>query len=150
MFLRLLYLGFKIYCFIFRPVRTGVRILLLKRNKVWLVRHTYLPGWFLPGGGLERNETLEQAARREAFEETGAELEKVTLLGAFTNFVQWKTDHTVVFLCRDFDITGKPDGEIAEIRAYPLNALPDATYKSHRRLLEAYRDGKLKSNFGEW
>ena len=74
MFVRLLYLGFKIYCFIFRPVRMGVRVAMIQNEKVWLVRHTYVPGWHMPGGGVKRGETLEAAARREAFEETGAQL----------------------------------------------------------------------------
>jgi 8-oxo-dGTP pyrophosphatase MutT (NUDIX family) len=150
MYYRLLYLGFKIYCFLFRPVRMGVRVLMVQDQKVWLVRHTYLPGWFLPGGGLERNETLEGAARREAREETGAELNKVALLGIFTNFVQWKTDHTVVFLCTDFKIIGKSDAEIAEVCAFPLLEPPKDIYISHHRLLEAYRTGSIPSNFGEW
>lgn len=150
MYIRLLYLAFKIYCFLFRPVRMGVRVVMIQEGKVWLVRHTYLPGWFLPGGGLDRGETLEEAARREAREETGGELNDVTLLGVYTNFVQWKTDHTAVFLCGDFTITGKSDGEIAEVRSFSLNALPKETYISHRNLLEKYRSGTLSSNFGEW
>lgn len=150
MYYKFLYLAFKIYCFLFRPVRMGVRVVMIQEGKVWLVRHTYLPGWFLPGGGLDRGETLEEAARREAREETGGELKDVTLLGVFTNFIQWKTDHTAVFLCGDFTITGKSDGEIAEVRSFSLNALPKETYISHRNLLEKYRSGTLSSNFGEW
>lgn len=150
MFLRLLYLAFRIYTFIFRPVRMGVRVVMLQNDEVWLVRHTYLPGWFLPGGGLKRKETLEQAARREACEETGAELGEMILIGAFTNFMQWKTDHTIVFLCRDFKITGKSDGEIAEARTFPLSELPTGIYSSHRCLLENYSAGTKLQQFGEW
>jgi ADP-ribose pyrophosphatase YjhB (NUDIX family) len=128
----------------------GVRILMIQDDNVLLIRHTYLNGWFMPGGGLNRNESLEQAARREAKEETGAELGEVTLLGIFTNFVQWKTDHTVVFLCKDFKITGKPDAEIAEMKQFALSELPEYVYKSHRDLLDAYKSGDIKSNFGEW
>jgi predicted type IV restriction endonuclease len=61
MYYRLLYLGFKIYCFLSVPVRMGVRVLMVQDQKVWLVRHTYLPGWFLPGGGLD----AERDARRK-------------------------------------------------------------------------------------
>ena len=150
MYFKILYFGFKIYCFIFRPVRMGVRVVMLQNNDVWLIRHTYLPGWFLPGGGLKRNETLEQAARREAFEETGAELKEISLLGMFSSFVQWKTDHTAVFLCKDFKIAGKSDGEIAEMRLFPLNSLPDAIFSSHRTLLEAYQKDGSSRMFGEW
>lgn len=150
MYYRLLYLGFKIYCFLFRPVRIGVRVLMVQDGMVWLVRHTYLPGWFLPGGGVDRNETLEQAARREAREEAGAELNDIIMLGVFTNFIQWKTDHTAVFLSTDFKLTGKSDGEIAELRAFPLNQLPGETYSSHFSLLDAYRKGEKLKNFGEW
>jgi 8-oxo-dGTP pyrophosphatase MutT (NUDIX family) len=150
MYFKLLHLGFKIYCFIFRPIRMGVRVMLIRDNEVCLIRHTYLNGWYMPGGGIKRNETLEQAARREAFEETGAELNDVSLLGVFSSFIQWKTDHTAVFLCRDFKITGKSDGEIAEIRLFPLNALPDNTFSSHRKLLDAYRKDGSPNKFGEW
>jgi 8-oxo-dGTP pyrophosphatase MutT (NUDIX family) len=150
MYFRLLYLAFKLYCFFFRPVQMGVRVLMLEGDKALLVRHTYLPGWFLPGGGLKRNETLEHAARRECLEETGAKLNEVTLLGVFTSFIQWKTDHTAVFLCRDFEIVGTPDGEIAEARAFPLHHLPEPIHPPHRRLLDDFRNGTLRSNFGEW
>ena len=150
MFLKLLYLGFKIYCFIFRPVRMGVRVMMIQDDKVLLIRHTYLNGWFMPGGGLNRNESLEQAARREAKEETGAELGEISLLGVFSNFIQWKTDHTVVFLCKDFKITGKSDAEIAEMKLFALSELPEYVYSSHRKLLQAYKSSEIKSNFGEW
>ena len=150
MFLKLLYLGFKIYCFFFRPVRMGVRVLMIQDDKVLLIRHTYLNGWFMPGGGLKRNESLEQAARREAKEETGADLNEIRLIGIFTNYIQWKTDHTVVFLCKDFTITGKSDAEIAEMRQFALSELPDDVYLSHRKLIEAYKQDEIKSNFGEW
>lgn len=150
LFLRFIYLGFKIYCFLFRPVRMGVRVLMIQDDKVLLIRHTYLNGWFMPGGGLKRNESLEQAARREAKEETGSDLNEINLLGIFTNYLQWKTDHTVVFLCKDFKITSKSDAEIAEMNFFSLNDLPKDTYPSHRKLLGQYKANEIKKNFGEW
>ncbi len=150
MYYKFLYLGFKIYCFLFRPIRNGVRIMMVKDGKVWLVKHTYLPGWFLPGGGLNKWETLDQAARREAREETGANLGEISLIGVFTSFLQWKTDHTAVFLCKDFDFAGTSDGEIAELREFLLDELPEETYPLHRRLLEKYRTGRLNASYGDW
>lgn len=150
MFYRFLYFGFKVYCFIFRPIRMGARVVMVKDDKVWLVRHTYLSGWYLPGGGLKKLESLDQAARREAREETGAELGDTSLLGVFTSYAQWKTDHTSVFLCEDFKFVGKSDAEIAEVKAFPLNALPETMYGLHRNLLIKYREGGIKPNFGEW
>ena len=146
----MLYIGFRIYCFLFRPIRMGVRTMMIQDDKVWLVRHTYIPGWFMPGGGLKRGETLEQAARRETYEETGAQLNKVTLLGAYTSFVDWKTDHGIVFLCKDFTITGRPDDEIAEVQAFSLNKLPDDLWPSHRLRLQEIADGVSQPQFGEW
>jgi 8-oxo-dGTP pyrophosphatase MutT (NUDIX family) len=150
MYLRFLYFGFKVYCFLFRPIRMGVRVMMLQDGKVWLVRHTYMPGWFMPGGGLKKGETLEEAARREAREETGAELGKVTLMGAYSNFAEWKTDHNILFLCPDFEFKGKPDNEIAELRAFPLNELPADLWPGHRRRLEEYRAGIQSPQFGVW
>jgi 8-oxo-dGTP pyrophosphatase MutT (NUDIX family) len=150
MFIRFLYLGFRIYCFLFRPIRMGVRVMMIQDDKVWLVRQTYVPGWFMPGGGLKRNETLEKAARREACEETGAELGKVILMGAYSNFTEWKSDHNILFLCTDFEFKGKPDAEIAELHAFPLNDLPADLWPGHRRRLEEYRSEIHIPQFGMW
>jgi ADP-ribose pyrophosphatase YjhB (NUDIX family) len=128
----------------------GVRVVMIEDGKAWLVRHTYLPGWYLPGGGLKKWESLDQAARREAREETGAELGEITLLGIFTSYAQWKTDHTSVFLCKDFKFIGGSDAEIAEIRSFPINELPESMYIVHRNLLTKYSEGNIKSNYGEW
>ncbi|MBL8063062.1 MAG: NUDIX domain-containing protein [Anaerolineales bacterium] len=150
MYYKILYFFYKVYCFLLRPIRMGVRVLMLQDDKVWMIRHTYMSGWHLPGGGLKKWESLDQAARREAREETGAELGDISLLGTFTAHVQWNTDHTIVFLCKDFKITGKSDGEIAEVRVFPLDALPENVFRPHRHLLEAFKKDELKPNFGKW
>ncbi len=150
MFFRVLYLGFRIYCFIFRPIRMGVRVMMIQDGKVWLIRQTYIPGWFLPGGGLKKGETLEEAARREALEETGAELGSLTLMGAYSNFSDWKSDHNLLFTCNDFEFHGKPDGEIAELRAFALNELPDDLLPGHRRRLQEYQAGIETPQFEKW
>ena len=122
---------------------------MIQGDKVWLVQQTYMPGWFMPGGGIKRGETLEQATRREAREETGAELGAMKLLGAYTNFKEWKTDHNIVFICHEFEFTGKPDAEIAELRAFALNELPADLWPGHKRRLEEYQSGVIPQ-FGEW
>ena len=149
LFIRILYHGYRVYCFLFRPVSVGVRVLMTKEDSVWLVRQTYMPGWFMPGGGVKRGETLEQAARREAWEETGAELGPLTLLGVYSNFSEWKTDHNIVFVCREFAFKGSPDAEIAELRAFPLNDLPEDLWPGHRKRLGEYQSGNT-TQFGEW
>ena len=148
--LRLVYLAYQVYSFIFRPLTLGVRIMMMQDGKVLLVRHTYLEGWFMPGGGVKRNETLDQAARREAHEEVGAQLNGISLLGAFTHFLEWKSDHNILFFSDDFTLNGKHDREIAEVRFFPLDNLPENLYPSHRRRLEEYRAGETPKQFGEW
>jgi 8-oxo-dGTP pyrophosphatase MutT (NUDIX family) len=148
--MRLLYIGFRIYCFVFRPKTLGVRIMLIQNAQVLLVRQTYMPGWFIPGGGVKRGETLEQAARREASEEIGAEMGALSLLGAYTHFGEQKSDHNALFLCTDFTFSGKGDKEIAEVRFFPLDALPEGLLSGHRRRLEEYCTGVEIPQFGEW
>ena len=127
-----------------------MRVMMIENDKVWLVRQTYMRGWFMPGGGVKKGETLDKAARREAREETGADLGTITLMGAYSNFTEWKTDHNIVFICTDFQIKSKPDGEIAELRAFSLNELPNDLWPGHRRRLQEYLTGSVQPQFGEW
>lgn len=150
MYLRILFLGYKVYCFLFRPIRMGVRVMMVEDGRVWLIRHTYMQGWFMPGGGVKKWETLEASARREAREETGAELGSLEFVGVYTSFVDWKTDHTSVFLCGDFRFVGGSDAEIAEMKLFPLTRLPGDIYPLHRNLLEKFASGGKQKFFGEW
>ena len=124
--------------------------MLIQNDQVLLVRQTYMDGWFMPGGGVKRGETLDQAARREAQEEAGATLNNLRLLGAYSNFKEWKNDHTILFFSNDFNFNGKHDQEIAELRFFPLDDLPADLLPGHRRRLEEYRDKKQIESFGEW
>jgi 8-oxo-dGTP pyrophosphatase MutT (NUDIX family) len=148
--LRLVYLALKVYWFFVRPMTLGVRVMLIQDGRVLLVRHTYIDGWFMPGGGVKRRETLDQAARREAREEVGAELSEISLMGAFTNFSELKSDHNVLFFSNNFTWNGRHDREIAEARFFPLDHLPETICPGHRRLLDEYRAGAKYKQFGEW
>lgn len=64
--------------------RQGVAVAVWRRDRVLFVRHSYRKGYFLPGGGAKRAETLRRAARRELKEETGIDAEPDALLPVFT------------------------------------------------------------------
>ena len=148
--LQILYRLRKIYQFIVHPINLGVRVMLIQDGKVLLVRHVYQGGWFMPGGGMKRKETLEQAARRECYEEAGVEMRKLELFGIFFNYAEWKSDHIVLFLSEDFTMTDKKDSEIAEKRFFPLEDLPESLGSGHRRRLQEYQAGIKQIQHGIW
>jgi ADP-ribose pyrophosphatase YjhB (NUDIX family) len=148
--LRTLYWLRKIYQFFLRPINLGVRTMLIQDGKVLLVRHVYQDGWFMPGGGMKRKETLEHAARRECYEEAGVEMQKIELFGIFFNYSEWKSDHIALFLSEDFTMTDKKDSEIAEKRFFLLNDLPESLGSGHRRRLQEYQAGIKQIQHGVW
>ncbi len=135
---RLLYKLNRLRWRITRPVTLGVRLVLVQDGTVLLIKHTYQPRWYLPGGGVKRHETLEDAARREAHEEVGATLDELSLFGVYSNFYEYKSDHVIVFLCESFTLTETSSIEIEQCQFFELTHLPDDISPGSRHRVEEY------------
>ena len=92
-----------------RAVTLGVRAVVLDgTGGVLLVRHSYTPGWYLPGGGVDRGETAEAAVIRETREEAGILcLERPVLHGLFHN-ARLPRDHVACYVIRHFEQVVEP------------------------------------------
>lgn len=112
-----------------RRLVLGARVAIFDGDRVLLLRHTYIPGWHFPGGGVEPGEAAAEAAAREMLEETGLEATgPLRMVGLYHNVHEaTNRDHLALFVCRDFRVV-KPfraNGEIAEIGWFSPDALPD-------------------------
>ncbi|KMO39925.1 DNA mismatch repair protein MutT [Methylobacterium variabile] len=115
-------------------------------NRVCLVRHTYMDGWHLPGGGVEPGETAIEAITREFREEAEIVLDPgatPALHGFYYNRRASKRDHVALYVARAFTVPvpKRPDREIAAAAFFPLDALPPETTPATRaRLAEIAGD----------
>lgn len=113
-------------------------------GRVLLVKHTYLAGWWLPGGGVDRGETTQAAVVRELREEGGLIARgEPTLLSVHSNERFFPGDHVVVFRIDAFDMGERTShGEIAEIGWFHPDALPDDTHRATRARIEEIFNGR--------
>ena len=127
----------------------GVRAACFDSNgRIFLVRHSYVPGWHMPGGGVERGQSAEEALRRELQEEGNLELDGAPeLLAVYFNTRTSKRDHVIFYRCRVHQEKPKlPDREIVETGFFELSKLPDGvTAATLRRLDELQSNRKPDS-----
>jgi 8-oxo-dGTP pyrophosphatase MutT (NUDIX family) len=149
LFIRILYQATRFLLLIIKPSTVGVRLLMVRDNQILLVNHVYENKWYLPGGIVEKGETLDQAARREALEEVGATLDDLRLFGTYTNFKDGRNDHIIVFLSEQFSLNGESDHEIEAMVYYPLDSLPESVSTgSENRVLDYLRGEGVR--YGTW
>ena len=143
----------RLYAKVMRPRTFGVRALLRDpRARIALVRHHYVAGWYLPGGGVAKWESAEAAIRRELMEEVGLREVTVTgVLGVYHNCGEAKDDHVVVFVAEVSDavrpVAADPR-EIAEVGWFAPDALPEGTTPATRRRIAEHVAGL--QGFGRW
>ena len=132
---------FHLYWRFSRGLTLGVRALVLDpAGRVFLVKHSYISGWHLPGGGVEPGETLLNALGRELLEEGNIELTgSPALHGLYFNAGVSERDHVALFVVRAFRQTAPPTPghEIIAHGFFPIDALPDGTTAATRaRIIE--------------
>lgn len=128
-----------------RPMTLGVRVIARdEAGRFLLVRHGYLPGWHLPGGGVERGQTLEDAARCELAEEGGARIIGAPqLLHVFANFASFPGDHVALFEAPRWEPCAPRAGpEIAERGFFAPDALPDGATRATRARIAERLEGR--------
>ncbi len=137
---------FHAYFLLVRGMTLGVRAVVLDAgNRVFLVRHSYITGWYLPGGGVDLGETMEQAMRRELKEEGDIDLTGDAVLhGIFLNSHVSRRDHVAVYVVRRYrqDRLPAPNREIVECGFFAATALPDGTTHGTRLRIAEVLDGK--------
>lgn len=128
------------FFFLMRGMTMGVRAACFDREgRLFLVRHTYVRGWYMPGGGMEWNETALGALRKELREEGNLEIVgEPELFHVYFNRRVSKRDHVIFYrVTVEQTAPREPDREIAESGFFPLDALPnDVTSATLRRLAE--------------
>ena len=113
-----------------RGMTLGVRAACFDaEGRIFLVRHTYVPGWYMPGGGVERNETVPAALEKELREEGNLVMTSPpSLFHVYFNSRISKRDHVLLYRVEVEQTAPRlPNREIAESGFFALDALPDDT-----------------------
>lgn len=135
--------GMHFYWRFSRPATLGARAMVIDgAGRIFLIRHTYINGWHLPGGGVETGESLLEALARELAEEGNIKLGAAPqLYSVYFNRRTSRRDHVALFIVRDFRQDGepRPNHEIAEHGFFAADALPeDASRATRARVAEVF------------
>ena len=142
---------FQRYSRLTRGKTLGARVVVIDdQERVLLVRPTYVNGWTLPGGGVDKGETLREAAIRELKEEAAVEpLEELAFHGMFSNEAMFPGDHVACFVLRKFrQEVFKPNLEIGAVKFFDFRSLPvDVKPGSLRRIKEVMRGAAISDHW---
>jgi len=131
------------------PVAFAVCALVVRDNKVLLVRHSYVRGWLLPGGGVGRAEPPAEAILRELKEEIGlVRSPPPEFVGLYSRRTGWVTNVIALYRIDNAEFNFRSNLEIREVQFVDPVAPPDGTPPSVRRRLSEF--ARLQPQSAHW
>ncbi len=132
----------------------GVRIMIVHDGSLVLVRHWYNSLWVMPGGGIKKHETPEQAAAREVREELGLDIGQLDYrLGTYANTKEGKNDtvHCFVAVMKERPVLRKRFNlEVSDVAWVPFDQLPDGTSMATRARLAEHLAADRSAEIRPW
>jgi len=139
---------FRLHARLRRGMTLGVRgVVVDPHRRVLLVEHTYVPGWHLPGGGVERGETAVQSLGRELEEEAGVQPTAAPrLISIHSNHRNYPGDHVLLYLVEAWaPCPATSRGEIHQVGWFALDQLPLGVTQATRARLAEIFDGQARN-----
>ena len=126
------------------PVPTVDVIIEYEGGIVLVLRKNPPPGWALPGGFVDYGETVDEAARREAREETNLELSSLRMFSVYSDPNRDPRMHTIttVFIAEGMGRLKEGD-DAAQVQVYAAEGLPEEMAFDHRDIIADYRSWKI-------
>ncbi|MBK7894423.1 MAG: NUDIX domain-containing protein [Candidatus Promineifilaceae bacterium] len=123
-------------------ISIGATAVIIQDNKVLLVKREDFEVWALPGGGVDEGESLAETAVREAYEETGLQVEITHLIALYSEIGSWSDWHLASFAAK---IVGgslnSQIGEVLDLQFFPLDELPEDMFWWHRQHIADFLAG---------
>ncbi|MBA2654694.1 MAG: NUDIX domain-containing protein [Gammaproteobacteria bacterium] len=127
-------------------VTLGARAIILNQdNQILLVKHTYQPHWYLPGGGVKRGESIKTAVLRELREEVGiVTQQEPELFGIYFNTYLGQNDYPVIFVIKNYSIEEVDSPEIEAKGWFDFEKLPAMVSPGTQRRLSEYFSNSVR------
>lgn len=118
----------------------GARAIVLNsENQILLVKHTYEPYWYIPGGGVKKGEPVKTALLRELKEEVGVSVVgEPELFGIYYHTYFGVHDYPVIYIVKKYTREECSSPEIAETGWFSYENLPEMTSPGTRKRLNEY------------
>ena len=132
----------------------GVRVMIIHKGSIVLVRHWYNTLWVMPGGGIKKYETPEQAAIREVKEEIGLNIEQLDYkLGVYSNIREGKNDtiHCFVIELEQKPLLNKKfNFEVSDVIWSVFDDVPSGTSNATKQRISEYLHQDIKLETRPW
>ena len=127
-------------------MRPAALTIVKRKNQILLVLRSDVPVWVLPGGGIEENESPEETAKRETFEETGMQITDLKEVGLYTPKSALSSPiHVFTATPTEFCIPDTPSSESRAVRFFSLERLPKNLFFLHATIVtECLLDRTMK------